>query len=275
MPTLRVNGADLYYEEHGSGPESVVFAHGLLWSGRMFAAQVRALRDRYRCVTFDFRGQGRSEVTRGGYDMDMLSEDAATLIRAIGCAPCHFVGLSMGGFIGMRLAIRHPELLRSLTLLETSADPEPRRNVPRYALLTLVARTVGLRPVARRVMPIMFGRKFLSDPARAGLRDELRRELLANHKVGITRATWGVITRRGVYDQLHRIGVPTLVGVGDQDVATVPAKAERIHARIPGSRLVVMPGAGHSSPIEEPEAVNAALEDFLARHSTREPAATA
>jgi 3-oxoadipate enol-lactonase len=263
MPRLTVNGVDLHYAEHGAGPETIVFAHGLLWSGRMFDAQVAALRDRYRCVTFDFRGQGQSAVTRDGYDMDTLAADAAALIRALHLAPCHFVGLSMGGFIGMRLAIRHPELLKSLVVLETSADPEPAENVPRYRLLNLVARFVGLWAVAGKVMPILYGRKFLADPERAALREECRRALLRNHRLGITRAVTGVITRQGVDDQLDRIRVPTLIVVGDQDVATVPAKSFRLHERIAGSVLRVIPGAGHSSTIEEPEAVNAAIEEFL------------
>ena len=132
MPRIAVRGADLHYEVSGAGPETVVFAHGLLWSGRLFDRQVEALATRYRCVTFDFRGHGRSEVTVDGYDMDSLAADAAALIEALGCAPCHFVGLSMGGFVGMRLAIRQPRLLRSLILLETSADPEPEADRRRY-----------------------------------------------------------------------------------------------------------------------------------------------
>ena len=103
----------------------------------------------------------------------------------------------------------------------------------------------------------------MSDPSRVALREQWRRHLLANHRVGITRALEGVITRQGVYDRLDRIKAPTLIIVGDQDVATVPAKAERIHARIPGSKLVIIPGAGHTSSVEEPEAVNAAIEQFL------------
>ncbi|HZF09692.1 MAG TPA: alpha/beta fold hydrolase [Thermoanaerobaculia bacterium] len=264
MPHLTVNRADLHYEEHGTGPEAIVFAHGLLWSGRMFEAQVAALRDRYRCVTFDFRGQGQSAVTRDGYDMDTLAEDAAALIRALHGAPCHFVGLSMGGFIGMRLAIRQPELLRSLLLLGTSADPEPPENVPRYRGLNLVARWLGLRVVAGKVMKILYGRKFLADPERAELRAACLRALVANHRVGITRAVTGVITREGVYDSLDRIRVPTLLLVGDQDVATVPAKSQRLHERIAGSVLRILPGAGHSATIEEPEAVNEAMAEFLA-----------
>ena len=135
MPTLQVNGAELFYDERGSGSETVVFAHGLLFDGRMFDAQVAALSGRFRCLTFDFRGQGRSAVTPDGYDMDTLADDAAALIEALGASPCHFVGLSMGGFVGLRLASRRPELLRSLALVDSSADPEPADNLPRYRLL--------------------------------------------------------------------------------------------------------------------------------------------
>lgn len=267
MPQVQVNGTELYYEDHGDGPEPIVFAHGLIWSGRMFDAQVLALRDRYRCITFDFRGQGRSAVAETGYDMDTLTEDAAALIEALGAAPCHFVGLSMGGFVGMRLAVRRPELLRTLSLLNTSADPEAPENAPKYRLLNLVARWFGLRLVAGQVMPILFGRSFMTDPVRAEQRAAWRERLVANDRVGITRAVQGVIDRVGVYDDLPQITTPTLVLVGDEDVATVPAKGERIAARMPDARLVTIPQAGHSSTIEAPQAVTAALASFLREHA--------
>ena len=265
MPSLKVNGAELYYEVYGSGPETIVFAHGLLWSGQMFHKQVDALKDRFRCVTFDFRGQGQSEVTEDGYDMDTLAEDAAALIETLELDPCHFAGLSMGGFIGMRLAIRCPGLLKSLTLLETSADPEPEENLNQYRVLNFIARWFGLGLVASRVMPIMFGHNFLTDPDRKEERDEWRSRMADNHRVGISRAVGGVINRDGVFGQIDEIKIPTLIIVGDQDVATVPAKSERMHARIDGSEMVVIAGAGHTSSLEEPDAVNAAMEDFLAR----------
>lgn len=261
MPHINANGVEVHYEEHGSGPETIVFAHGLLWSGEMFEAQVEALKDRYRCITFDFRGQGRTEITEDGYDMDTLTEDATRLIKKLDCAPCHFAGLSMGGFVGMRLAIRRPELLRSLVLLETTADPEP--NVRPYKRLNSIARWFGLGMVASKVMPIMFGQKFLNDPERKQERELWKKRLIANHKVGITRAVEGVIYRDGVYHQIERIKCPTLIIVGDQDVATEPEKSKRMHEKIADSKLVIVPGAGHSSTIEEPEAVNAALSEFL------------
>ncbi len=263
MPHVNVNGASLYYESHGTGPETIVFAHGLLWSGDMFAAQVAALSSRYRCVTFDFRGQGRSEVTRDGYDMDTLSRDAAELIEALSLGPCHFAGLSMGGFVALRLAARRPELLRSVILLETSAEAEPAENVPKYRRLAFVGRWLGFGLVADRVMPIMFGRTYLNDPARAAERRGWRDRLVRNDRVGIGRAVTGVVDREAILPELDRVQLPALVVVGDEDVATVPAKAERIHQAIRGSQLVVIPRAGHSSTIEEPAAVNAAIAAFL------------
>jgi 3-oxoadipate enol-lactonase len=232
MPQMIVNGARLYYEGHGDGLQTMIFAHGLLWSGQMFAQQVGAFQQHYRCITFDWRGQGQSEATQAGYDMESLYADTLALIDALDIKKYHFVGLSMGGFIGLRLAARRPDAVASLILLGASADPEPAANIPKYRL-------------------------------RAQLREEWRRRLLANHRIGITRATKGVITRRGIADQLHSIKAPTLILVGDQDKATPPAVAQRIHARIPQSQLAIIPGAGHTSTVEEPEAVNAAILAFL------------
>jgi len=221
------------------------------------------LKDRSRCVAFDFRGQGHSEVTRSGYDMETLYEDALALIEPFGCAPCHFLVLSMGGFLGWRLAARHPELLRSLILLETSADPEPGENVAKDRQLTFVARWFGLGLVVDRVMPVMFGRTFLTDPARALERREWRRRMSGNHRLGVTRATTGVITRKGIESEIDRIRVPTLILVGDEDVAVPVVHSQRLHERIADSRLEIIPRAGHTSTVEEPTAVNVAITNFL------------
>jgi pimeloyl-ACP methyl ester carboxylesterase len=275
MPHLHVNGANLYYEDTGGKVGPVVLAHGLLWNCRMYDRQVAALWDRYRCVAFDFRGQGMSEVTETGYDLDTQVEDAAAIIRALDAAPCHFVGLSMGGMIGMRLATRHPTLLRSLVLLNTSAAPEPEENLPRYRLLNFVARWIGLGLVVGKVMPIMFGRTFLEDPARAELRAEWRKRLVSNHRVGITRAVKGVIERASVEDEVRAIRCPTLILTSDEDAATSPEKSKQLHALIPGSRLVVIPRAGHTSTVEAPDAVNRALREFLDAQRASNGAVTA
>ncbi|GER89079.1 3-oxoadipate enol-lactonase [Dictyobacter vulcani] len=264
MPRIRVNGAELYYEEHGNGSETIFFSHGLLWSCRMFDKQVASLRDRYRCIAFDHRGQGQSEVTHDGYDMETLYEDAAALIEVLGHGPCHFLGLSMGGFVGMRLAARRPELLKSLLLLDTSADPEAGEHKSQYKQLAFIGRWAGMSVVSGPVMKTMFGQKFLQDPTRSEQRREWRQRLINNNRIGSARATLGVVNRQSAYDELEKIHVPTLIIVGDQDVATPPDNAQRLHSKIAGSQLVIIPDAGHTSTVEEPEAVNNAISTFLA-----------
>ncbi|MCB0639244.1 MAG: alpha/beta fold hydrolase [Lewinella sp.] len=265
MPTLTANGVQLYYEEAGSGPETIVFAHGLLWSGRMFQHQIEHLQDRYRVIAYDHRGQGRSQVMPDGYDMDTLTADALALLDGLGIERCHFAGLSMGGFVGLRLAARHPDRLRSLILMETTAQPEPAENVPRYRLLKRIVSLLGAGVVKKPVMHIMFGQSFLNDPARRADRTRWEKELTSNRRT-ITRAVQGVIDRAPVpAEELARITCPTLIMVGDEDVATVPAKAEYMHQHINGSDLVRIPRAGHTSSVEEPDAVNAAIDVFLAR----------
>ena len=262
---LTVNGTALWVEDAGGDGPPLLFSHGLLMSGRMFDAQVAALQGRYRCIRWDHRGQGRSaDVSGRAISIEQVTDDAVALIRALALPPAHFVGLSMGGFVGMRLAARHPELLRSLTLLDTSADAEPAENVPRYRLLNALTRWLGIRWVVGRVMPIMFGRTFLSDPAKAADRAHWRAQLAGN-RPSIYRAVNGVVEREAVAPELGKIRCPTLVLVGEEDVATVPAKSERICALIAGAELVRIPGAGHSSSVEQPAAVTAALDAFLHR----------
>jgi pimeloyl-ACP methyl ester carboxylesterase len=266
MPFKQINGAKLYYEETGSGPETIVFSHGLLMSGEMFSEQVKAFSGRYRYICYDHRGQSRSEVTDSGYDMDSLTEDAAALIRELDCAPCHFAGLSMGGFVGMRLAIRNPDLLKSLVLIETTADPEPEQNKGPYRRLAFIGRWLSFRMVISPLMKIMFGRSFLENPAKEEIREKWRNHLLGLNRVGTSRAAHGVIDRNGVYDQLSGITTPTLIIVGAEDVATPPVKSERMRDAITGAELRLLPRGGHSSTIEEPAAVTQALEEFLGQN---------
>jgi 3-oxoadipate enol-lactonase len=179
----------------------------------------------------------------------------------------------MGGFIGMRLASRTPELLRSLTLLETAADPEPLLNRPKYAAMAALSRVLGFGPFVPQVEKIMFGKSFLADPSREAMRRDLRRQLLANHRTGTPRAVGGVIWRKGIEDLLPRIEVPTLVLSGEEDVAVTPARSRRTAEAIRGARFQTIPRAGHSSSLENPDAVTEALRTFFAEVRGRTRAA--
>jgi 3-oxoadipate enol-lactonase len=257
------NGVRLAVEDSGGRGPTVLFSHGLLYTLRMWDAQIATLRARFRCVAYDHRGQGQSDAPATGLDMDTLTEDAAALIASLGLGPVHFVGMSMGGFVGMRLAARRPELLRSLVLIDTSGGPEPPENVPRYRRLEWVARWIGTWPVLGRVQAIMHGASARQDPARAADLRAWREYLLQVDARAMGRALEGVLQRESAMPLLPAIRCPTLVMVGEEDTATVPARAEELAAGIAGARLVRIPRAGHMSPIDAPEAVTAELGSFL------------
>lgn len=258
----------VYVEDRGTGPEAIVFSHGLLFSAQMFSEQVRSFSRSYRCIAYDHRGQGRSERPPGDtIEIESVYSDAVALIERLGASPCHFVGLSMGGFVGLRLAVRRPDLVRSLVLIETSAEKEPAPFQLRLELMALLVRLFGTRPVFGTTMKLMFGPTFRTDPAHATEWNAWRTRLRAVDR-SILPALRGVIHRAAVTEaELRAITVPTLVIGGAEDRVYPPTTTERLQASIPGSRLVIIPGAGHSPTIEQPEAVTRAIADFLAAPS--------
>ena len=140
MSFIKVNNANLYYEDTEKGPDTIVFGHSMLFNLRMFDDQVDRLKSSFRCIRFDFRGQGKSEVTENGYDLDNLTEDVLQLIKKLDANPCHFVGFSMGGIVAIRIAARYPGLLKSLTLIDTTSEPEPKENASKNKLLLWIAK---------------------------------------------------------------------------------------------------------------------------------------
>ena len=266
MGDIVANGLRIHYIDEGEGPETIVFSHSYLMDGEHFRPQIEHLKKRYRCVAFDHRGHGGTEVAREGYDMETIYTDAVAFIEGMGCAPCHFVGLSTGGFVGLRLAIRRPELLRSLVLMDTTADPEDEAALRKYRLMMLAVRFFGLSVVVGEVLKSLFGPRFREDPLNKREIARWRRRLLALDPEAAVRFGEGIFARSGVSDQLSEITVPSLVVVGEDDVATPPMRARRIVQNIPGAELVVVPEAGHVSTLEQPELVSEALETFFERH---------
>ncbi|GJM29941.1 MAG: 3-oxoadipate enol-lactonase [Cyclobacteriaceae bacterium] len=260
MPQIEINGCNYHYESHGSAAETLVLSHGLLWSGHMFHRQVAYLSRDYRVITYDHRGQGASEVTAGNYDMDSLYLDAVGLLEKLNLGAVHFGGLSMGGFVAMRLAARRPDLIKSLILMETSAQDEP--NKLKYALLNTIVKIFGVNSVVRPVMKIMFGKSFLNDPDK---KPEVAywKEQLKNNQKTIVKAVAGVIERSSVEGELPKIVCPTLILVGTEDTATTPDKAEIIHRSIANSKLSYIEKAGHTACVEQPDQYNHEIEQFL------------
>lgn len=265
MAYINVNNIKLYYINEGTGNEVIVFSHGLLWSHKMFLDQIDFLKKNFTLIAYDHRGQGGSEKNSASFDMDTLTLDALQLIDQLVGKPVHFVGLSMGGFVGMRLAARYPEKIKSLILLETSANSEPVENLPKYKMLNGIVGLFGvIPPVAKSVMKIMFAQSWLENPKNDILIERWKKELRSNKK-SITKSVEAVIYRKGVEEEIRSIKCPTMIVVGDEDIATKPEKAKFIQMSIPKSSLHIVQGAGHSSSIEKPEQINKLLHEWLSQ----------
>jgi pimeloyl-ACP methyl ester carboxylesterase len=228
----------------------------------MFASQVAALRDQYRCVTFDFRGHGGSELTETGYDMDSLSNDAAAFIEKLDVGPVHFVGFSIGGFAGLRLAVQRQTLLRSLTLIGAAAI-DGRDSSFTFKMLPFLSATFGMCPVTGSMMSYFFSPAFLEDPARQAEREKWERYIRSNRALGVSRAASGAIAQTSILPKLGKVHVPALVIRGELDGLIKEDVAKQTAAAISNARFVSIPKRGHVCNIEDPASTNAAIMDFL------------
>jgi 3-oxoadipate enol-lactonase len=263
MPIIQTNGVDLFYRESGRGPETIVFSHGLLMDHTMFERQRAVFEKDFRVIAYDHRAQGQSQDPGRGYDMDTLSEDAASLIQALNAAPCHFVGLSMGGFVGMRLGARYPELIRTLTLMNTTATKEKMPNRIKYGALAQLVKLVSPAPFTPIAVKELFGETTRRSAARRPMLDEWISKLKSRPR-NIAPSLLAVMNRREFTAQeMALIHCPTLIIAGEDDTAQPPRNSESMVAGIRGSRFLCIPGAGHSSSLEDPEAVIAAIQEFF------------
>ena len=261
VPHLSINGCDYFYNTYGSGSETIAFGHGFLMTHRMWRAQVEALSDRYRCIVWDWRGQGQSSIPATGYDVPDLARDVVALLDALDATPCHYVGLSMGGFVGFELLTRHAHVLQSAALLDTAASAETLRDRLKYTAMLETVRRLGYDPVIDRTVSLLFGDTFRREhPERVARWAE---RITAQDPRGIVPAGHGIFRRENRLVDLGTARMPTLMLVGAEDRTTPPEKARDAHDALPNSRFVIVPHAGHSSPVEQPDAVTHHLRQFL------------
>ena len=265
MPAVKVNGVELYYRESGSGQETIVFSHGLLMDHSMFEAQRAAFEGRYRVIAYDHRGQGQSPDPGSGYDMDTVSNDAAALIEKLDAAPCHFAGLSMGGFVGIRLAARRRDLIRTLTLMNTTALRQRAYERLKYGFLAQLVKVVGTAPFTGIAVKELFGKttRASNDPAKRAMLDEWTAKLRSRPKY-TAKALLGVMNRPEFpKEELAAIRCATLIIAGEDDTAQPPRNSAPLATAIRNSKFVRIAGAGHSSSLEQPEAVTQAMRELI------------
>lgn len=281
--TASVNGTELRVMEVGAGAQTVVFSPALFTNKELFEAPMAALSGEYRCISYDHRGQGDSGFGARQPSPDMLGteglyEDAVALLDQLEVDSCHWVGVSVGGFVGMRLAARHPDRVRSLGLIGVSLGPLPRSEMLQIDVVGLAlhaSRVLGpvgtavRRRITAQVMQNMFGSTFMSDPARADDREMWRERFFAQlvpDAVPMMREVFG--HPGNPPELLAQVLAPTLVVVGEEEYGG-DAGAREAQQTIPDARLVTIPDAGHMVLAEQPETGTAAITEFIRGVDTR------
>jgi 3-oxoadipate enol-lactonase len=255
----------LFVEQRGkTSGVPLVFWHSLLCDGGMWEPMIRELEAQHRIINIDAPGHGRSSPTLTPYAMDDSVDAAIAALDALAIDRCVWVGLSWGGMIGMRLALRVPERLVGLALFDTSANAESRRKIPSYLAMAAVARRFGAVPfLLDRIVPI-----YLSKATRArqpALVQQFREHVANMRPASVGHAVDAVIFRRDdIRPRLPEIRVPTLVVCGDDDVATPLDRSETIARAIHGAALRRIASAGHLSAWEQPAAALHHLVPWLA-----------
>lgn len=258
-----VGRSRLWVETTGTGPQTILCSHSLFFDRRLFERQIAEFATDYTVVAYDHRGHGSSGLASDGrYDQEALAEDAIALIERLG-RPVHFIGQSMGGFTGLRIAARRPDLLKTLTVSGSSADAEadPARFEPLITHL-LEQGTPGMEDT---LLGVMFGAGSLENQTLAPVVAQWRERFTALPREAIGLAASGVVERGAILPALSRTPVPVLALAGDEDWVYPPDHADRIAAAVPQGRAVAIAGAGHSLVLEQAEQANAHIRKWIAR----------
>lgn len=270
MPSLRtVDGVDLHYVECGTGTP-LVFVHEFAGDLRSWEPQLRSFGRRYRCVAYNARGYPPSGVPAdaASYSQDHAADDLAAIIEGLALGPAHVIGLSMGAFAALHLGLRRPQLARSLTLAGIGYGAAPgARDRFRAEIDASVA-------VLRDSGMTRFTEAYAHGPTRLVFQEkdprgfaEFAAQLAEHSAVGAALTMLGVQRERPALQDLdaalRRLSLPTLILAGDEDDPTLEP-ALYLKRTIATASLAVLPRCGHTLNLEEPEAFNRAVQDFIA-----------
>lgn len=259
MPYAQLNGQKLYYEDTGGNGPAVIFSHGLLMDQSMFEPQVAALRDRYRCISWDERGHGRTAGNAlASFSYYDSADDLAALLHHLGIEKAVLAGMSQGGYLSLRCALTHPRIVRALILIDTQAMPEDPDKMPGYKQMIDVWASQGLPDViASTIEQIILGQDW---PGAAAWKDKWR----GWKGVNLLQCFHTLASRDDISAKLAQIQVPALVVHGDLDMAIALDRAKAMAEALPQAQLAVIKGGGHAANLTHADQVNPHIEKFLA-----------
>lgn len=250
------------FSDEGKG-QTILFVHGFPLSRAIWQPQIEAFAPSHRVMAPDLRGHGESSATAGVYSMDVFAEDLQALIVERQCGPVVLVGHSMGGYIDFAFYRKFPQSVRALVLFCTRATADSEEGkIARENLAQRVERE-GAGAVAESMLPKMFGAATAA--SRPDLVESVRQMMLATSVNALAGSLRGMALRPSSVALLPKITVPTLVIAGENDLIIPNAESAAMANAIPNAQLIMIPQAGHLASLENPAAVNAALQAFLAK----------
>ncbi|EDV25360.1 Arylesterase [Trichoplax sp. H2] len=266
--TFNYKNSTLAYQDQGNG-FPIIFIGSYLCDRSMWRDQVEHLSKRYRCIVLELWDHGQSgHLPSASTTLDELTDDVWEFVRHLQLERFAYIGLSIGGMIGARLALKHPQAIAVLGLFNTGLDKETPENLAVFpALLQQVDEAQAIFPVAVEKLSMAFfsqnsfieNAQYVSEWIEGLINSDTRK---IPGTVAIGRA---VFQRASILDQISQIQVPTLSLTGDQEFIFPPAIAEEIASRIKGAACVIVPGASHISPIDNPQVVIQAIEELLSK----------
>jgi 3-oxoadipate enol-lactonase len=259
MPLRKINGQWIHYEDTGANLPPVVLAHGLLMDHEMFAPQVEALRSLYRIISWDARCHGETETTDDPFTYGDLADDLRGLLDDLGIERAVIGGMSQGGFVALRFALKHPERAAALILLSTQAGTEDPDKAAIYESMLEVWESEGLNDqLAETIAAIVLGNEW---PGRFEWIAKWRQR----PRSLLRPAFNALVGREDIHDRLGEIKVPALVIHGTADAAIDIELAQRLCSGLANSRpLVTVEGGGHACNLTHPKLVNLVVQHYLA-----------
>jgi len=262
------DGVSLSVSAVGSG-EPIVFLHE--FSGDLFSweKQVAALSDRYRCICYNARGYPPSQVpeTIDAYAQARAADDAADVMDALGIESAYFVGLSMGGFATLHVAIRHPEMMRALVVAGCGYGSQPSEQNAYFTAMNREAdhaEAIGMDAYAAELDDSGYAQLLRAKNPHAW--SEFKRQLTVHSAKGMAMTLRGVLARRPslwqLEPQLKNIDKPALLIIGDEDTPCLEPNVF-LKNMLPDCALSIMPRTGHLPNLEEPEAFNVLINNFF------------
>lgn len=258
MKEINYNGLSI--KDYGGSGEILIFVHAFPLNSKMWNPQVECFKNKYRVITYDVRGLGKSKDKNNQFTMETYANDLLSVINYLNSGKVHACGLSMGGYILQRAFIKNPDLFKTLTLADTRSERDDDTGLINRSQVIENLKAGKRAEFVSDFLAKLINKKSYQNPEIKNFLEEIIGE---NSTEAICGAQLALATRVNSANFIDKINIPVLLLVGEEDILTPPSAAENMNKLIPDSELYIIKNSGHMSNLENIEEFNAYLMKFL------------